>query len=138
MERAAKRIAMPTPSLDRTALEDSLADTNYLADYRAAVERLRGEAAAEVGGQPMLPEALSTIAVMLASLPLLATFLPAIPLEPNGWQQAGALFVVWLVAFRIQSQRYARFHDCWRRKVVAHTAAAIAVRPPAPRYPRAG
>ena len=127
MERAAKRIAMPTPSLDRAALEDSLADTNYLADYRTAVERLRGEAAAEVGGQPMLPEALSTIAVMLASLPLLATFLPAIPLEPNGWQQAGALFVVWLVAFRIQSQRYARFHARWRRKIAAHQVAEALV-----------
>ena len=77
---------------DQTPREDAVADTDYLDDYRAAVERLRGETVAEIGGQPMPPEKLSMFAVMIASLPLMALLHPAIPIEPHGWQDgAGAL-----------------------------------------------
>ncbi|HRO11158.1 hypothetical protein [Amaricoccus sp.] len=105
--------------------EDS-AETSYLDDYRAAVERLRGETVAEVGGQPMPPEKASMLAVLAAALPLLAVALhPAVPVEPNGLQEGLALLAVWLVAFRVQSPRYARFHACWHRKIAAHQAAEV-------------
>jgi hypothetical protein len=93
-------------------------DGDYLADYRRAVEQLRGETVAELGRQPMPPEALSAIALAVASLPLAALILPPVPVEPQVWQVGLALLVVWLAAFRIQSARYARFHEHWRRKVV--------------------
>ena len=129
--------------VDREPADDGLPDGSlraggWLAEYRRSVEMLRWETVAEVGRQPMPPEALSAIALAVAAAAMLALLLPPIPVEPRFWQVCLALSVVWLGAFRIQSQRYARFHDCWRRKVVAHTAAATAVRPPAPRYPRAG
>ena len=109
---------------DKTPREEHPAETSYLDDYRAAVERLRGETVAEIGGQPMPPETLSMIAVTVASLPLVALMLPAVPVEPKVWQVGLALFAVWLAAFRIQSLRYARFHERWQRKVAAHHAAA--------------
>jgi hypothetical protein len=101
---------------------DDFAETSYLDDYRAAVERLRGETAAEVGGQPIAPETASMLAVLVASLPLVALLHPAVPLEPHGWLAGLALLVVWLAAFRVQSLRYARFHARWRRKVALHHA----------------
>jgi hypothetical protein len=107
---------------DQTSRED-LAETDYLHDYRAAVERLRGETAAEIGGQPMPPEKLSMFAVMIASLPLMAMLHPAFPLELHGWHDALALFAVWGVAFRVQNLRYARFHARWRGKIAAHQVA---------------
>jgi hypothetical protein len=106
--------------------DDRWRDDDWLADYRRAVERLRGETAAELGGQPMPPEALSAIALAVASVPLLALLLPPVPVEPQVWQIGLAMAVVWLAAFRIQSVRYARFHDRWRRKVVGLSAAAVA------------
>ena len=57
---------------------------------------------------------------------MVALMLPPIPVEPQVWQVGLALLVVWLATFRIQSVRYARFHEHWRRKVLAHAAAAIA------------
>ena len=108
---------------DQTPREDALADTDYLGHYRAAVERLRGETVAEIGGQPMPPEKLSMFAVMIASLPLMAMLHPAFPLEMHGWQNALALFAVWGAAFRVQSLRYARFHTRWHRKIAAHQVA---------------
>jgi hypothetical protein len=110
--------------LDRT--DDRPRDHDWLADYRRAVERLRGETAAELGGQPMPPEALSAIALAVASVPLVALMLPPVPLQPQVWQVGLALAIVWLGAFRIQSVRYARFHDRWRRKVVGLAAASAA------------
>ena len=110
---------------DYAPREESFADTDYLDDYRAAVERLRGETAEEIGGQPMTPEKFSMFAVMLASLPLVAMLLPAIPLELHGWQDALALFAVWGVAFRVQSLRYARFQARWSRKIAAHQVAEV-------------
>ena len=109
---------------DQPARED-FAETSYLDDYRAAVERLRGETVAEVGGQPMAPETASMLAVLIAALPLIALLHPAVPLEPHGWQDGLALLFVWLAAFRIQSLRYARFHARWRRKVAAHNAEEV-------------
>ena len=108
---------------DQTPREEQPAETSYLEDYRAAVERLRGETVAEIGGQPMPPEKLSMFAMMIASLPLVALLHPAIPLEPHGWQDGLALLAVWLVAFRVQSLRYARFDARWHRKIAAHHAA---------------
>lgn len=90
-----------------------------LADYRATVERLRGETAEEFGGQPMPPEKLSMIATAIVSLPLVALLLPTCPLEPQVWHLAGAQALVWCAAFRIQSPRYHRFMSAWRGKVAA-------------------
>ena len=104
---------------------DEAVETSYLDDYRAAVERLRGETVAEVGGQPMPPEKASMLAVLAASLPLMALLHPAVPVNPHGWLEALALFAVWLVAFRVQRPRYARFHARWHRKVAAHQAAEV-------------
>ena len=103
--------------------EDILAEFSYLEAYRAAVERLHGETVAEVGGQPMTPEKFSMFAVMIASLPLVAVLHPAIPIEPHGWLDGLALLAVWLVAFRVQSLRYARFQARWHGKIAAHHAA---------------
>jgi hypothetical protein len=108
---------------DQTSRED-IAETNFLDDYRAAVERLRGETAAEIGSQPMPPEKLSMFAVMIASLPLMGMLHPSFPLESHGWLDALALFAVWGVAFRVQSLRYARFDARWRGKIAAHQVAA--------------
>lgn len=119
---------MSDPHFSDDAPRDS-----WLDEYRRSVERLRGETAEELGGQPMQPEALSAIALALASLPLVALLLPTIPVEPKVWQVALALVAVWGTAFRIQSARYARFHTRWQGKVVALRIAAttpVPARPP--------
>jgi hypothetical protein len=110
---------------DQAPRKEHPAETSYLDDYRAAVERLRSETVAEIGCQPMPPEKFSMLAVMIASLPLVALMHPAIPVEPHGWQDGLALFAVWLVAFRVQGTRYARFQARWHRKIAAHHAAEI-------------
>jgi hypothetical protein len=110
---------------DQTPRDETLAETSSLDDYRAAVERLRDETVAEIGGQPMPPEKLSMFAVMFASLPLVALMHPSIPIDPNGWQEGLLLFAVWLVAFRVQRLRYARFHARWHHKIAAHDAAEV-------------
>lgn len=102
--------------------DDLARDGGCLADYRRAVETLRSETVAELGRQPMQPEALSAIALGAVSLPLVAMMLPAMPVEPQVWQVAAALVAVWLGTFRIQSARYARFHAHWERKVLALAA----------------
>jgi hypothetical protein len=117
-------IGRPMQRFDQSVREE-LAETSYLDDYRAAVERLRGETVAEVGGQPMAPETASMLAVLIASLPLLALLHPAIPLQPHVWQHGSALLVVWVLAFRVQSLRYARFHARWHRKIAAHHAEEV-------------
>ena len=91
-----------------------------LADYRAAVERLRGETVAEFGRQPMPPEKLSMIATAVASLPLVALLLPTSPVQPAIWHLLLAQGAVWLAAFWIQSPRYQRFMTAWRGKVAAY------------------
>jgi hypothetical protein len=109
--------------------DDRLRDGDWLAGYRCAVEQLRGETVAELGRQPMPPEALSAIALAVSLLPLVVLLLPPVPVEPKVWQVGLALLIVWLAAFRIQSVRYARFHECWRRKIVELAAAAAAPGP---------
>jgi hypothetical protein len=109
---------------DTDPIDDASREGGCLADYRRAVERLRCETVAELGREPMPPEALSAIALAVVSLPLVALMLPSIPVEPEVWQVGVALVAVWLGAFRIQSVRYARFERHWQRKVVAHAAAA--------------
>jgi hypothetical protein len=106
--------------------DEGFREGGWLADYRRAVEQLRGETVAELGRQPMPPEALSAIALAVAALPIIALMLPPIPLELKVWQVGLAMVAVWLATFRIQSIRYARFHERWRRKVVAHTAVVCA------------
>lgn len=97
-----------------------LAFHDGLADYRATVERLRGETAAEFGGHPMPPEKLSMIATAVASLPLVALLLPTSPMQPAVWHLLLAQAVVWLVSFRFQQPRYHRFMAAWRVKVAAY------------------
>ena len=109
--------------------DDRPRDDDWLAGYRRAVEQLRGETVAELGRQPMPPEALSAIALAITSVPLMALLLPPVPIEPQVWQVGLAMTIVWLASFRIQSVRYARFHDRWRRKVVGLAAAAAAPGP---------
>jgi hypothetical protein len=95
----------------------------WLQDYRAAVERLREETIAEIGPQPVAPEAASMIAVMVASLPMVAMLHPSIPLELQVWQVAVVQAAVWGGVFWLQRQRYERFQDRLRRRIAAHQAA---------------
>ena len=104
-------------------------DYDALHDYRATVDRLREETAAELGGQPMPPEKLSMIAMALAALPLVASMLPTVPVELATWQVALVLALVWTASFRLQCGRYDRFEARWNRKVLAH--ARTVTRPPA-------
>ena len=46
---------------------------------------------AELGRQPMPPEALSAIALAVTSVPLVALLLPPVPIEPQVWQVGLAL-----------------------------------------------
>jgi hypothetical protein len=99
-------------------------DYDALHDYRATVDRLREETAAELGGQPMPPEKLSMIAMALAALPLVASMLPTVPVELATWQVALVLALVWTASFRLQCGRYDRFQARWNRKVLAHAGTA--------------
>ncbi len=103
------------------------ADPNCLADYRDAVERLRGETVDELGPQPMPPETASMLAVLAASLPIVAALHPANPVPLAVWQVAAILAAVWVGIFRLQRTRYDRFHAAWSRKVAAHEPLAIPV-----------
>ena len=69
---------------------------------------------------------MSAIALASTSLPMVALMLPPVPVEPQVWQVGLALLVVWLAAFRIQSVRYARFHEALAAQGArAHAAAAV-------------
>jgi hypothetical protein len=103
-------------------------DYDALGDYRATVDRLREETAAELGHEPMPPEKLSMIATALAALPLTALMLPPVPVELATWQVALVLALTWTASFRLQCGRYDRFQARWNRKVLAHAGAAT---PPA-------
>ena len=93
-------------------------------DYRRAVEQLRGETVAELGGQPMPPEALSAIALAVDVGAADGAAAAADSGRAAGVAGRARDGVVWLAAFRIQSVRYPRFHEHWRRKVVGLAAAA--------------
>ncbi len=107
----------------KSLVNEAPQDNDWLGDYRAAVDRLREETAAELGGQPMPPEQLSMIAIALAALPLVALMLPIIPVQPATWQVGLVLAVVWTASFRLQCSRYERFQAHWNRKVLAHASA---------------
>ena len=123
-------------------------DCDCLDAYRGIVERSRGETIEELGGQPMLPEKASTLAVMLASLPMVAALHPAMPGQLQVWQVALMQLAVWTAVFWLQRFRYNRFQACWSGKVAvlqeAHRArcrsrslnCAAPGRPPAPVRPR--
>ena len=96
--------------------EDS-GESGYLERYRSMVDRLHRETAAEFGGQPMPPEAFSMIAVLIASLPLMAQLHPSISVELRDWQVGLTMAGVWLVAFLVQRLRYERFQARVARKV---------------------
>jgi hypothetical protein len=113
-----------------TPASDPARDNNCLADYRDAVERLRGQTVDELGRQPMAPETASMLAVMAASLPIVAALHPANPLTLDVWQVGASLAAVWAGVFWQQRGRYNRFHAAWSRKVAEHgEVAAIPVQP---------
>ena len=97
--------------------DDDLAESGYLERYRSTVDRLHRETAAEFGGQPMPPEAFSMIAVLLASMPLMALLHPAVPVTVRDWQVGLTMAGVWFVAFLVQRLRYERFQARVARKV---------------------
>jgi hypothetical protein len=108
----------------RDSLLSAPRDYDALGDYRAAVDRLREETAAELGEEPMPPEKLSMIATALAALPLVALMLPPVPFDLATWQVALVLALTWTASFRLQCSRYDRFQAQWRRKVLAHAGTA--------------
>jgi hypothetical protein len=99
-----------------------LPDYNCLADYRNAVERLRGETIEELGRQPLPPETAAMLAVLGASAPIIAALHPSIPVQLYVWQVAAILVAVWSGVFWIQRRRYDRFQAAWSRKVDEHAA----------------
>ena len=110
-----------------------------LADYRDTVERLRDETIIELGRQPMAPETASMLAVLAASLPIVAALHPANPVTLEVWQVGTILACVWIAVFRLQSSRYERFHAAWSRKVAAHRDGELVTAPVrAFRYPKSG
>jgi hypothetical protein len=110
-----------------TVPADPPADCNCLADYRDAVERLRDETVDEIGRQPMPPETASMLAVMAASLPIVAALHPANPVTLAVWHVGALLAAVWAGVFWLQRLRYERFHAAWSRKVAAHASAPAAI-----------
>lgn len=101
---------------------EAVGDDGCLADFRRTVERLRSETVSELGRQPMQPEKLAAIVLVVVSLPLILLVHPMRPSAPAAWQIVAALLAVWGVSFQIQRARYDRFHTRWRRKVAAHAA----------------
>jgi hypothetical protein len=93
------REAFPAPEPER----------DCLTACRRQLDRLRHEAAAELGPQPMVPEKFSMLAMMLASAPLVAL----VHLDPAhrlaALETGVALLAVWLAALQFQRVRYDRF-----------------------------
>jgi hypothetical protein len=112
-------------AVDQTQGDPLARDHNCLADYRDAVERLRGETIDELGGQPMPPEKASMLAVMVASLPMVAALHPAMPVQLGVWQVAVVHLTVWSAVFWLQRHRYNRFHARWHSKIAAHQEACV-------------
>lgn len=112
--------------LDRGAGEPDPGST-CLDAYREAVARLHGETVDELGRQPMAPETVAMLAVMAASLPIVAALHPGNPVELAVWQVAVLLVAVWAGAFWLQRGRYDRFEAAWSRKVADHGAGPMVV-----------
>lgn len=117
---------------------DAPSPDSCLADYHAAVERLRTETVDELGRQPMAPEMASMIAVLLAALPIVVALHPANPLTLEVWQVATILAAVWAGAFLAQRTRYDRFHAAWSRKVADHGSTPLVIPVSDFRYRRSG
>ena len=119
--------------------DDELGEAGYLEFYRSTVERLQRETAHEFGGQPMPPEAFSMIAVLLASLPLMALLHPGIPVDLREWQVGLTMVGVWAVAFFVQRLRYDRFQAKVRHKLARisdEAGAGVRGRSPTPNRQR--
>jgi hypothetical protein len=121
--------------VDADASSDPMPCDPWLADYRAAVERLRQETAAELGGQPSAPESAAMVAVLVAALPLVALPLaallhPSVPVHLQVWQVGVVQATVWGSVYWHQRRRYDRFHERLRSKIAAHQAAEGAVMAP--------
>jgi hypothetical protein len=97
--------------------DDDFGESSFLERYRSTVDRLHRETAAEFGGQPMPPEAFSMIAVLIASLPVMALLHPALPGMLRDWQVGLTMAAVWFVAFLVQRLRYDRFQARVARKI---------------------
>jgi hypothetical protein len=83
---------------------------------RRRLDRLRREAVAELGPQPMIPEKFSMLAMMLASVPLVLLVQLDLPGRFAALEVGLALPSVWLAAFLYQRARYDRFQArCDRR-----------------------
>lgn len=121
--------------VDAEAPSDPMPGEPWLADHRAAVERLRQETIAELGRQPSAPESVAMIAVLVAALPLVALLLvvllhPSVPIHLPVWQVGLVQAAVWSSVFWYQRRRYDRFHERLRRKIAAHQAAEGAAMAP--------
>ncbi len=70
------------------------------------------------GVEPTDPVTFGTmIAVLLASMPLMALLHPAVPVTVRDWQVGLTMAGVWFVAFLVQRLRYERFQARVARKV---------------------
>lgn len=113
-------------------------ENSCLADYRETVARLRDETVDELGRQPLAPETVAMLAVMVASLPIVAVLHPKNPVELAVWQVGVILAAVWAGAFWLQRARYDRFQAAWLRKVADHGAAPVVIAVPDFRYRSSG
>ena len=68
---------------------------------------------------------LLVLAVMVASLPMVAALHPAMPIQLGVWQVAVVHLTIWSAVFWLQRQRYNRFHARWHSKVAAHQEACV-------------
>lgn len=107
-------------------IQDSPPCDDWLAEHRVAIDRLLAETIDEFGPQPMPPEAASMLALLAASLPLMALLLPATPVTLEVWQVGLTLVAVWATVFALQRRRYDRFQAHWQGKLIAHRAAQAA------------
>jgi hypothetical protein len=98
-----------------------------LDDYRETVNRLHDETVNELGREPMAPETAAMLAVMVASLPIVAALHPGNPVELAVWQVGLLLAAVWGGAFWLQRARYDRFEAALSRKVADHGAAPLVI-----------
>jgi hypothetical protein len=93
----------------RDAFPDPDPAREALAACRRRLDRVHCEAAAELGPQPMMPEKFSMLAMMLASVPLVALLHLDVTHRFAALEVGGALLAVWLGALRFQRFRYDRF-----------------------------
>ena len=102
--------------------DDVPSEPDCLAACRHRLDRVTREAAAELGPRPMIPEKFSMLAMMLASVPLMAL----LHLDPAhrlpAFEMGIVLSAVWHGALQFQRVRYDRFEARWESAVRAHLA----------------